>query len=171
MTRRGVNPCLICDNEDYGKKGGTVCRVCRGKVKDYDDLAAKIECGQSLVRLRRFPCVSGSRDSIDYGGENMRGKLEKALRSTRVAFPVAPRGKSAGDVIRSEHMGSDLAFDDAGVFIVPRGFAHAYADIEALIGPALEEAELKGKRQGARLLTELAGGEITLDDFDKRKER
>lgn len=189
MTRRGFNPCLICQTEASGPKSGTVCGECIRKVSAYDELRARSIVGTVAVRLPAYPNVPGARRpfaeaSLDAAAAerecNARGRLELLLRELRSALD-RPASRW-NDVLPGEGNRRDLtprltpaeqiawkAHDrNQEIYTVPEGLAQVLVDLDPFLQAALREAEADGKRQGSNLLASLASGDLTSTEFERR---
>lgn len=175
-TRRGMNPCLICGGLTSGPKGGVVCGECRRKVDDYDQLRGRYLAEQVAIRVRQYPYVPGRSKSA--AGPNARHVLDDLLRELRAATEPVRRkgwtslasGETATDAdkagIKPRVIGA--AIDHAMTINVPRNLAQFLLDLEPAIYHAVNEAEEDGRRQGTNLLAQLAAGNLTSDEFERK---
>lgn len=189
MSRRGVNPCLICGESAPGPKGGTVCAECTRKVSAYDALRARAIDGTVAIQLPAYPSIPGARRPFEGDGVNpelppeqcnARGRLELLLRELRRAFDrPASRWQSPlpgeGNVRdlqprlpQAERAGWQAYDRTRERYNVPEALAQVLVDLDPFLHAALREAEEEGKRQGSDLLASLAAGDLTNQDFERR---
>jgi hypothetical protein len=176
MTRRGENPCLICRELASGPKGGTVCPECVRKVEAYDAMREQAHRGAVSIRLRQYPYVPSSSGGMRR--DEKATQLENLLRDLRLALdrPSTRRGwgtwAAPGELApefegkpRERGMVEDR---DQTAFNVDARLAQFLLDLEPMIQHAIREAEENGKKQGSNLLAQLAAGELTSAEFEKR---
>lgn len=176
-TRRGYNPCIIegCEEVGGGAKGTVVCSECRRKIADYDKMRDKLLSGRVSVRLPTYPFVpgrnlankSGARSALDEILRDMRKLLPQPARPEYRWYTTAP-GELAPAFEGEARFKHIITTDNITVYNVPEELAQFLIDIEPALQRALVEAEEDGKLQGTNLLAQLAAGNLTSDEFEKK---
>jgi hypothetical protein len=158
---RNINKCIICDG-DYAGKKGLACPQCHKIVKDHHAMMA---AGNSeLARVE----LSSSWESVGSGTEaDQVGKLLVSVFNSfpEVNYTTASRLKSVEPTIQrnSFSRGGPVKFR-----AVPMAIAQALADLPGAIYNANRAAEASGLQKGRNLLAQLAAGELTNNDFERR---
>lgn len=175
--RRGYNPCIIegCEEMGSGPKGTVVCSECRRKIKDYDKLRDRGLEGRVSIVLPTYPYIPGRSLA---GHDSARTGLDKLLRELRDTLPQPARpehrwyttapGEKAPEFEGKPRFKYVISRDGGTIFNVPEPLAQFLVDIEPAIQQAVKEAEEDGKLQGTNLLAQLAAGNLTSDEFEKK---
>lgn len=159
---RNINQCIICGNDYRGKKGAA-CVECHKIVKDHH---AMLAAGDSELAAVRLPC---SWVTVGFSEESK--VVEKLLVSvfntfTEVDYTTATSMPSVSTTIRKANASqSDCPTTHRAV---PTSMAQALADLPNAIYNAYLAAEKRGVEQGRNLLAQLAAGELTSRDFERR---
>jgi len=166
--RRGYNPCIICGELCSGPKDSTACPECRSKVERCDELeAARDAAGESVALWEGWISLIGA-------GGKTEETLEKLIARLHSSLPYGSQRYRCDDAEIKPTVEFGLKMSDRmygqqrRLKIAPAGFGQFLADLHPLVYNALNEARVKGKQEGANLLAQLAAGELTTPEFERR---
>lgn len=157
---RNRNTCIICENPYQGNKG-LACPECHQIVNDHHQ---RIRDGSTST------CRVLLQDRWVYiGTEPSAKRVEKMLIALFNGFPAIPWNASGyADVKPLLPIPDGFYAGGREARAVPAAQSQAIADLVLAIRAALMAAEKSGIKEGRNLLAQLAAGELTNQDFERR---
>lgn len=168
MRGRTTKPCPCCKKSVFRRKDSP-CSSCERILKLGRNLNGLVEkAGLEVVAVPAFLSIMLD---VPY---DLRDRVEKALLGILRPHALYDHWGFEG-AKRVELPDGVSAMGEAAkrgaIYMVPKGVADAIMDLVASIIDVSREAFMKGREDGRSLLTGLASGEISMDDFDAKEIR
>lgn len=174
------DPCQGCGSTETRRKG-TLCHVCAGKLEAFEqwqrELAARPREILPFVTKAvayAIPYLRHDGERLDAGGTRLQVRffdLAQAISEPRAIDGQAaiPDDRPAGDAAvfpESGNVSARYAGDWNEVRLFDATAARALRALFVDVRAALREAHSEGVRQGRNLISQLAAGEITVDQLN-----
>ena len=168
--RRTKKPCPSCNVVHSYRKADDICHECRGLIEEAkaERLRRHRDQVTELVRLpwaaHSFPHIFHSRRGDVSAGQRIQESIFK-LASEVLGIPSPHEHDSTLPKLVEGQDGN--IYDGRDVYRLPAGERAVIGELYKGVLELSETAYAEGYRDGQRLITQLAKGEVSIDKFNK----